>query len=67
MVACGLVCLALLLRRREREDEKQRAAKLRVGADLPCGAIRGFFTLPMIAFWGISLLEMVLVVCLNLI
>lgn len=67
VVACGLVCLALLLCRRDQGNKKQHTTGLRGGAALPCGAIRGFFTLPMIAFWCISLLEMVLAVCMNLI
>ena len=65
VVAMGVVCIALLLRRKDRDQRRPTSSPLRVGAPLLCGVYRGFFTLPMIVFWGISIAEMVLVICMN--
>ncbi len=67
VVALGLISLAVLIGKRDRTAPKDRVPGLAAGAPLPVGAVRGFFTLPMTAFWVINGAEMLLILILALI
>lgn len=65
VIGGGMICLALLLLQRDRQSDRNtpplfgRAVDggLRPGASLACGAVHGFFSPTMIAFFVISIME----------
>ena len=66
VVGGGMLCLALLIVR-HRKHPQDHVPKMAAGTPPACGALRGFFSPLMIAFWVLCVGEMLLWTVINLV